>query len=306
MSDTDTPVPSPSTPLRLTVEPASAVLGVAADLPDATPGLVPGQDSASPRPGGPGQDSANLCPGAPAPQPVAAQRDRKGTVWDPAIHESPPRKNADNLWAKLRGNAARRSKGLPPSGAVRASTKPAAPAGEEPAPQVAEAPQAPPMQSQPPPVEMLNGGPGPVLDAQVAPADLSMRPIEDYAGTASAVTDTTFAVARWTMGPAWEYRTGERRDFVSAWQRLLHHYQTPILGPFFNLLALGAAAFMARSDDKQTRGVLGRLWDRITGTIAPPPPRPVDPYAAPAPPSQTRQDAPPPADAAPAKPVIRW
>lgn len=294
-----TPVPSPSTPLRLTVEPASAVLGTAADLPDATPGLVPGAgSSASPEPS----------PAAPAVPAPAANRDRRGTAWDPAIHENPPRLNADRVWAKLRGNAARRSKGLPPSGAVRVSTRPAAPAGEEPAPQVAEAPQPPPMQSQPPPADMLGGAPGgAVIDAEPVPsAGLELRPLEAYAGTAAAVTDGTFAIARWTMGPAWEYRTGERRDFAAAWQRLMHHYQTPIIGPALEVIMLTIGAFAARSEDKQTRSVLGRLWDRITGAVAPPPPRPVDPYAAPAPPSQTRQDAPPPADAAPAKPVIRW
>lgn len=254
-------------------------------------------------------------PAAAAPVPVdQPQRDRLGTVWDPAIHETPARLNKERCWAKLRGNAARRAAGLPPSGVAAAFRPiPAASAPEAPKPQPAADP--PPTASQPPPAGMLGGEP-PVVDGVPAPEGAPpARSLEDYAATAAGAVDGTFSAAQLVLGPAWELKPDERRGLIAATQRVCHHYQLPMVGPLLQLALVLLPVIGRRREDPQTRRVIGDVlaWFKRRGQPAPQ----ADPYRAPVQPGSATVPPPPPppdvpaayrdpAPAAPADPMLAY
>jgi hypothetical protein len=256
--------------------PAADLLSVPPDLPQGTP-----------------LSSATTPPVA-APPPSTP--DRAGQVWDGTYHETPPRLNAEGKWAKLRGNAARRAKGLPPTGAFTGKAFAARPAPDlaAPAPQPVPAPDPLPFASQPPPAAMLGGvegATGPVLDA-VADTLPDARPLEAYGPTAAGLVDGTFGVAQLTMGKAWELTSQERRSLVDCSQRVLHHYQAPVLGPLLELVLLLVPIIGKRRSDPETRaawkGLLAWFTKPRSAAAA------ADPY----------RDAPPaPGSSAPAAPL---
>lgn len=216
-------------------ESAQAVLGTPPDLPMVAPVAAPAADPAAPPPATP---------------------DRDGKAHDPLYHETPPRINAMGLWAKLRGNAARKAKGLPPTGLFATKGfRPVKPA--DPAPPVQP---AAPSASDPPPVAMTSEAQPihdgiPVID-QAMP---QLRPFESYAGTAAGAVDGTFAVAQLTMGKAWELAPQERRSLTDATQRVLHHYQTPTFGPLLELMLILIPVVAKRRNDPETRSVMSAL-----------------------------------------------
>lgn len=241
------------------IESAAAVLGVAPDLPTTAPATPP-----------------------PAAAPPPSTPDKLGQVWDGTFHESPPRLNAAGCWAKLRGNAARKAKGLPSTGwaAGRAAT----PVNINPISDIkSDNTQPPPVDppasaSQPPPPELTGApGPVPVHDGIVDPIlPIDMRPFEAYAGTAAGAVDGTFGVAQLTMGKAWELAPSERRSLVDATQRVLHHYQAPIVGPLLELILVLIPVIGKRRNDPETRSVVASVltWWRNRGRPAPQ----ADPY----------------------------
>lgn len=251
-----------------TIESAADVLGTPPDLPQGTPA----PDSAPP---------------AAAAAPPPSTPDRAGQVWDRTYHEDPPRLNAGGCWAKLRGNAARKAKGLPPSGATTGRAfRPAAPApesGPNPAavaPDATQAPDPAPTASQPPPPELTGAGQPPIRDGvPVGPEPMGMpeaRPLEAYAATAAGMVDGSATVAQLTMGDAWILKSDERRGLVDAVQRVLHHYQLPVVGPLLELALVLLPIIGRRRNDPQTRDVVGKVlsWVRRRGQ----PPPVVDPY----------------------------
>jgi hypothetical protein len=162
----------------------------------------------------------------------------------------------------------------------------------EPAAPVQPAAPAAPTASDPPPVTMTSEAP-PILDGvpmldQAAP---QLRPFESYAGTAAGAVDGTFAVAQLTIGKAWELAPQERRSLTDATQRVLHHYQTPILGPLLELVLILIPVVAKRRNDPETRSVMSALlaWMKRGGKPAAPPQN--DPY---------RVDTPAPGSSAPA------
>lgn len=252
-------------------ETAQDVLGTPPDLPTVPPPAA----------------AADLAPAA----PPATSADKDGNAWSAVFHENPPRLNAMGCWAKLRGNAARKAKGLPPTGSF--ATKAFRPVNINKLPEInscnTPAQPAAPTASDPPPITMTSDPPPihdgvPVLD----PAAPQLRPFESYAGTAAGAVDGTFGVARLTMGPAWELHPTERRSLVDATQRVLHHYQAPILGPLLELVLILLPIVAKRRNDPETRSTMSALlaWWKRSG--APPPL--VDPY----------RDTPAPGSSAPA------
>jgi hypothetical protein len=241
--------------MTTTIESAAAVLGVAPDLPMGTPTAA--------------------APPGPACDPAVPDPD--GTVWDAALHEDPPRYNAQGRWARRRGNAIRKAKGLPPTGVSAGKAYVAKPAAAPPPPPAAA---PPPSASTPPPPELTDGPP--VLDAvpdgiaPPPPLDQGQRPLEAYASTAAGLVDGAATVAQLTMGNAWILKADERRGLVDASQRVLHHYQLPVVGPLLELALVLLPIIGRRRNDPETRQVMGNLlaWWRRRGQLAPV----VDPY----------------------------
>lgn len=233
--------------------PADTLLGTAAEMPTPTPGIT-APSSATP---------ALAADPMPSDQPAPGITDRKGNLHDPLYHEVPARLNAEGLWAKRRGNAIRKAKGLPPSGKTFGG------AGFQTAPpkleQAQPAPAAPPAgASTPPPVDMLNGTPPPpVVDGVPAP-ELAGQPLEAYEATAGGWVDGTLGIAQMSLGPAWEPKPQERTVLVRAVQRVLHHYQMPILGPVLELVLVVIGFAAKRKDDATTRTRLSAMWDWMT------------------------------------------
>lgn len=255
-------------------EPAATALAVPPDLPA---GSVPSA--------------------APPTQPAADQveRDRDGAAWDPAVHENPPRRNEKGRWARLRGNAQRRAKGLPMAGIAALAIAKRAESRPDPAAPPAEPPKAvdpPPAASQAPPASILAGEATPIRDGvpDAGPAP-GARPVEDYAGTAAGLVDGAFGAAQLSLGPAWLLKTDERRSLVDATQRVLHHYQVPVLGPLLELALVLIPVIGRRRNDPETRRVFGLVldWWRNRGREKPA----ADPYRV----------QPAPASSAPAEPA---
>lgn len=255
--------------------PADALLGAAAEMPTPTPGISsPSHTSVQDPP-------APVTTEAPAPGIL----DRKGNKHDPVFHEVPARLNAEGLWAKRRGNAARKAKGLPPSGSTfGAGFKPAAPAVDQAAtPPPAAAPAS---ASVPPPVDALNGQP-PVVDGVPSPEPMGL-PLEAYATTAGGIVDGTLGLAQIGISEAWKATPQERTVLVGAVQRVWHEHQWPILGSVVELILVVIGFAAKRKDDPTTRKRFGALWDWISrkpkqapGTYAPPSSPAVAPPAAP-------------------------
>ncbi len=225
-------------------------------------------------------------PAAAAPPPTTPDID--GAVWDGRFHEAPPRLNARGGWARLRGNAQRKAKGLPPSGASACmQSKPVhAPSPAAPPPPVEAAPTA----STPPPPELTSSAPPPIHDGVPVGAEApEQRPFESYAPTATGLVDGSFGVAQLTMGKAWELTPPERRAVTDATQRVLHHYQAPLLGPLIELILVLIPVITKRRHDLETRTTIARLitWWTERGK----PQRQADPY---------RPDMPAPGSSAPA------
>jgi hypothetical protein len=275
-----------------TIESAADVLGTPPDLPQGTP--------ATPA-------------AAPAPAaPPASTPDKAGQVWDARYHDPRQILNAHGCWAKLRGNAARKAKGLPPSGATTGKAfRPAAPAPEsgptspEVAPTAQPAPDPAPTASQPPPPELTGAAPPPIRDGvPVGPEAMpEARPLEAYQATAVGLVDGASTVAQLTMGNAWILKPEESRGLTGAVQRVLHHYQLPVVGPLVELALVLLPIIGRRRNDPQTRDVVGNVlaWFKRKGQPAPT----VDPYRAmPAPGSSAPVDATPAAyrDGPPAMP----
>lgn len=243
----------------LPIEDASAVLGAAAPLPDATmtsPGPAPASTGAA----------------APAALPAT---DRDGARHDPTRHESPPRLNAERRWARLRGNAARKAQGLPPSGAFgQRAAKPAPDGAEQPEqPAPAATPEPPPSVSTPPPAAMLGGGP--VRDGVPDP-EQAQRPFADYATTAAGLVDGTLGLAQLGISDAWKATPQERTVLVGAVQRVCHEYQAPVLGSLVELVLVVIGFAAKRRTDTDTMTLLRRMFRREA-------PRPVDPFVTPDP-----------------------
>ncbi len=228
--------------------PADQLLGSPAEMPTPTPGIT------APSTG----ENAPAAPGA--DQPAPGITDRKGNRHDPLYHEVPARLNAEGLWAKRRGNAIRKAKGLPPSGKTFGG------AGFQAAPpkldQAPPAPAAPPAgASTPPPMDMLNGTPPPPVVDGVPSPEIAGQPLEAYEATAGGWVDGTLGIAQMSLGPAWEPKPQERTVLVRAVQRVLHHYQLPILGPVLELVLVVIGFAAKRKDDATTRTRLAAMWD---------------------------------------------
>lgn len=250
--------------MSTTPENAADVLGTPPDLPQGTPAAP----AASP----------------PVAAPPPSTLDRDGKAWDRTYHENPPRLNAEGRWAKLRGNAQRRAQGKPPTGvaaglawkppAVDPTASPAAPSPTQP-----PAPDPTPTASQPPPPELTGPAPPPIRDGVPMPPgvdQVELRPLESYQATAVGMVDGAATVAQLTMGKAWILRTDEHRGLVGAVQRVMHHYQLPIVGPLLELVLVLLPIIGRRRDDPETRQVVGNVltWWRNRGKPAPV----VDPY----------------------------
>lgn len=284
--------------MTTTPENAADVLGTPPDLPRGTP------------------TTATAAPAVPS-APPAATLDRDDKPWDGTFHENPPRLNAEGRWAKLRGNAQRRAKGLPPSGitanipwkapAVDSKAQPAAPL-----PPAQPAADPAPTASQPPPPELTSGAP-PIHDGvPVAGLDHveQLRPLESYAATAAGMVDGAATVAQLTMGKAWVLKPDERNGLLGAVQRVMHHYQLPVVGPLLELFLVLLPIIGRRREDPETRNVVGNLlmWFKNRGRAPAAPAS--DPYrtmpaagsSAPATPDAYR-DGPPPVDHGTAKRV---
>lgn len=217
--------------------PAAAALAAVAELPQGTPGLA-----------GPGAGD-QTAPPAPAAAPGSPGLDRKGNTWDPAIHETPARLNCEGKWAKLRGNAARRAKGLAFTGSSTVAGK------------VGEAPPPPAAAAAPAEASFLNlDAPPPsgqVLTAEVmAPA---ARMPEDYTSTAAGIVLGLFGLCRILMGKAWKPDPEESKAWNEAMKRTLAHYQAPVLGPAVELIPLAITTAAKRSEDQETREKVGRF-----------------------------------------------
>lgn len=260
----------------------ASTLGTPA-MPDVTPGIT----------------TPTTTPASPEPQ-----RDKTGATWDATVHESPPRISTHTgCWARLRGNAARKAKGLPPTGhqltGGRVIRKPAPdPAAANPAPAAAATPAEPPpvAASTPPPPEALAGPP--IRDGIPDPAPLE-RTLESYQPTARGVVDGSLGLAQMFIGPAWEAKPAEHQVLVGGVQRVLHHYQAPQLGPVLDLVLIVVGFVVKRQNDPQTREKAAGFWSWLTrrpimpkpaapaaaAPISPPPaapaaqPRSVSPYA---------------------------
>lgn len=237
-----------------TIENAAAVLGTAAPLPDAT------------------VSAGSVAPStAPADQ-VLPELDRDKARHDPAIHETPARLNSEKRWARLRGNAARKAKGLPPSYGTR-STKPAAPS--DPAATPAAGPTTPPPAapgvSTPPPDDLLRG---PVHDGVPAPEGPVMNDLASYATTAGGVVDGTLGLAQMGISDAWKASPQERTILVGAVQRVWHEHQWPILGAVAELVLVVIGFVAKRRSDEPTMALVRRIFRRED-----PKPKPVDPHA---------------------------
>jgi len=249
------------------IEDAGKVLAVAAPLPDAT--------MTSPGPAAPVASGPATLP----------DKDLDGLPHDPKRHESPPRLNAERRWAKLRGNAARKAQGLPPTGRTFGPAKPAPavdPAAEQPAP-AAPAPEPPPSVSTPPPAAMLGGG-APVHDGVVDPEQVQ-RPFADYATTAAGLVDGTLGLAVIGISDAWKATPQERTVLVGAVQRVCHEHQLPVLGSLVELVLVVIGFAAKRRTDADTMSLIRRLFRRDA-------PRPVDPHATPDPTPPARTPAP--------------
>jgi hypothetical protein len=242
-----------------TPEPAADVLGVPPDLPQGTPAAPASQPA--------------------APPPSTLDRDNK--AWDATFHENPPRLNSEGRWAKLRGNAARRAAGKPMSG-VAANHSPRIRQEGDSSPQPAAPPQPPPpavdpppTASQPPPPELTGAAPPPIRDGVPVGPDLGqaeLRPLESYQATAVGMVDGAATVAQLTMGKAWVLKPDERNGLVGAVQRVMHHYQLPIVGPLLELVLVLLPIIGRRREDPETRQVVGNLlsWWRNRGKPAAP------------------------------------
>lgn len=226
--------PSPST----AEVPAAAALATVAELPEGTPGLV---------------NAAPAADQAPPPAELGAT-DRKGNRHDPQVHEVPPRLNCEGLWARRRGNAARRAKGLPMSGSTKG--KPAA--GDAPPP--ADIPGQQSFLA----VDQVEAAPpsGRVVAAELIPPQ-TLTP-EDYTGTASGLVFSLFGVCRILFGKAWKPEAEESRAWNEAMKRTLAHYQAPVLGPSIELIPLAIDSVARRADDTETKDRAGRIagWFR--------------------------------------------
>lgn len=190
---------------------AAAVLGTAPDLPAGTPGLV----------------STSTAPAAPT-----SLVDNKGTRWDPAVHEDPPRlntgKNQKGTWARLRGFAKKTR-----------TEKPQNVSGSSDPPPVGDPATPPPAASAaPPPVSELNipeqtpGANGETVDATPAPIQYGA---EAYNATAKGITGAFFGLAQMILGPEVEPTQGERSAHVDAWRETFLHYQWAPLSPLIQL-----------------------------------------------------------------------
>jgi hypothetical protein len=266
-----------------TPENAADVLGTPPDLPQGTP--------AAP--------SAPVATSPPVAAPPPSELDRDGVAWDARVHETPPRFNERKRWARLRGNAQRRGQGKPPTGVAAglawkppAVDLPASPAAPPPTPPPAVDP--PPTASQPPPPELTGAAPPPIRDGVPVPGLDQLdaaRPLEAYQATATGMVDGAATVAQLTMGKAWVLKPDERSGLTGAVQRVMHHYQLPVVGPLLELVLVLLPIIGRRRDDPETRQVLGNLltWWRTRGKPAAPA---SDPYRSmPAPGSSAPADS---------------
>ena len=231
--------------------PASEVLASPPDLPTPTPGAAPLPASA---------DSPATPPAA---SPVDPSPPTAPEGWDPAVHENPPRRNAQGGWARLRGNAARKAKGLPMIGALSgvaakpASSAPAAPlaapSSAPPAsPSVLVLPTAPPSSSTP-------GAAGAEVAGEPSPAQAGLG-LDAYDGTAAAITGGQFGILSILLGKAWNASPQESQAWRDAWRRVFHHYQWRPLGPLVELIMLAVTSTAKRRDDPETRQAVGGMF----------------------------------------------
>ena len=268
--------------MDLTPIPAADRLGVAAELPQKTPGI------SAPPMGGSGM-SENAHPETSQVQNVQPPALEPGDPGphDPLIHESPPRLT-QGRWAKRRGNAARKAKGLPPSGKVFSKAATGIESASQPVPAEVGTPQV----SKPPPPELL-AGPPPPLPVDGVPAPEGIRPLTDYAATAGGIIDGLLGFAQIVISPAWEPKPAERSVLIGSAQRLMHHYQTPVVGPILDFIFTLFGFAVKRKDDVKTRSFFGGLWDRIKPKRQPSglETAAAAPTQAPPPPMQTLQPA---------------
>lgn len=193
--------------------------------------------------------------GTPAAPLATGEPDGAGAPWSAALHESPPRRNAKNEWAKKRGNGARKARGLPNAGATTGQTP--SPVSAPPFPEVKPAPAsafAKGSSIAPDPV----AGADHVHDAQVdTPAMLGEA---DYLQTGEVITRGLFGVAQLTLdGKAWEPTPEEKRAFSLCIARIFAHYGFPRLGPIAELFFLVPPTVSKRADQPKTKRVLGWL-----------------------------------------------
>lgn len=251
--------------MSTTPENAADVLGTPPELPQGTPAAP----AASP----------------PVAAPPPSTPDRAGEVWDKRYHIDPPTLNASGCWKKgtwMRGNGGRRIRGLSPVGvtagtpfrkeapAVDSTASPAAPTPTQP-----PAVDPPPTASQPPPPELTGAAPPPIRDGVPVGPDVGqvdLRPLESYQATAVGMVDGAATVAQLTMGKAWVLKPDEHRGLVGAVQRVMHHYQLPIVGPLLELVLVLLPIIGRRREDPETRQVIGNLltWWRTRGKPAAP------------------------------------
>ena len=246
------------------------------------PDLIPDNPTSTPQPTG--GAAANQGPG------VDLGKDKSGDVWTPGVHEDPPRKNDRGRWAKLRGNAARKAKGMPPSGATTGKAFRAAPAPQAPQAAPRMVSDIGPELDFPAPGEHGPGaaaGPG-------APEPMPQLMEADYQPTAEALTRSLFGAAALGWGKAWEPRPDESAALTNSLRRVWHHYQLPRLGPILETVTVMVGIFARRRDDEGMRGTFRALARAITGKREPAPPVRVG-GDAPAP------QAPPPQASAPAR-----
>lgn len=205
--------------------------------------------------------------------PAGPGLDRAGEPHDPSIHETPPRRNNAGRWARRRGNAARKAKGLPPSGATFRGSALGGPA-TPPADAVAGDPPAGDTTGTPPPdfrpgSRLVLDGPPPASgpDGAVVPADVippGGLTDEEAAAAGETLTRGFFGLAALTLdGKAWEPTPDERKAFAACLGRVWRHYNLPALSPAVELFFLVPPTVAKRSDQPKTK----RLLDWITGGI---------------------------------------
>mgnify|MGYP000234512506 CR=1 FL=1 len=92
---------------------------------------------------------------------------------------------------------------------------------------------------------------------KTAPAPLGL---EDYAATATGVTQGAWALFRLWWGPKWEPASDEISAWSQAVKRVWHHYQLPLVGPVIELLIVGFQSAAKRADSGKVRGWFAGAW----------------------------------------------